>query len=149
MRPRFRSMVDRFTWPMQHAESSESVNPLPSLSMESPQISTASAGQLARGVCPQAPTVQRSCVQGSWSSQSAGVVQGLQPAIAVLWETPASQSSVVQALTSLQSLSVEQGVHPATGVLWQTPASRDSLVQALWGPIGQDGHHEPRSLRAD
>jgi len=39
-------MVKRWTWPEQQAGSSKSVSPLPSLSMQSPQISTGTAGQL-------------------------------------------------------------------------------------------------------
>src|SRR2546422_10938243 len=58
-------------------------------------------------------------------------MQGLQPAMAVLWQTPASQVSVVQAFWSLQSAGVEQGVQPARAVLWQTP-SQESVVQAFW-----------------
>ncbi len=63
--------------------------------------------------------------------QSLAVEQGVQPAIAVLWQTPASQVSVVQAFWSLQSAGVEQGVQPARAVLWQTPASQVSVVQAF------------------
>src|SRR5439155_1559143 len=130
--PRFRSMVKRWTWPVQQAGSSKSVSPLPSLSMQSPQISTAGAVQLSRGVCVQAPAVQRSCVQASWSSQSAVVRQGVQPGIGPLWQTPAPQNSVVQAFWSSQSAAVVQGLQPARAVLWQTPASQESVVQAFW-----------------
>src|SRR5437667_270717 len=132
MRPRFRSMVKRWTWPEQQAVSSKSVSPLPSLSMQSPQISTAGAVQLSRGVCMQAPAVQRSCVQASWSSQSAVVRQGVQPGIGPLWQMPAPQNLVVQAFWSSQSPGVVQGLQPSTAVLWQTPASQDSVVQAFW-----------------
>src|SRR2546422_416370 len=132
MRPRFSSMVKRWTWPAQQAGSSKSVSPLPSLSMQSPQISTRGAGQLASGVCAQAPAVQRSCVQASWSSQSALVVQGVQPGMVPLLQTRALQDSVVQAFWSSQSARVVRGVQPASGVLLQTPALQDSVVQAFW-----------------
>src|SRR3989449_6032852 len=132
MRPRFSSMVKRWTWPAQQAGSSKSVSPLPSLSMQSPQISTKGAGQLASGVCAQAPAVQRSCVQASRSSQSALVVQGVQPGMVPLLQTRALQDSVVQAFWSSQSAAVVQGLQPSRAVLWQTPASQDSGVQAFW-----------------
>src|SRR5206468_2831511 len=74
---------------------------------------------------------QESVVQAFPSLQSATVEQGVQPAMAVLWQTPASQVSVVQAFRSLQSAAVEQGVQPAMAVLWQTPASQESVVQAF------------------
>src|SRR5207247_8993300 len=64
-------------------------------------------------------------LQAFWSLQSAAVEQGVQPAMAVLWQTPASQDSVVQAFWSLQSAGAVQGVQPAMGALWQTPASQD------------------------
>src|SRR5438874_1457124 len=73
-----------------------------------------------------------STVQAFPSLQPATVEQGVQPAMAVLWQTPASQESVVQAFRSLQSATVEQGVQPARAVLWQTPASHESVVQAFW-----------------
>src|SRR5438552_8086097 len=132
MRPRFRSMAKRWTWPEQQAGSSKSVSPLPSLSMQSPQISTAGAAQLASWVCPQTPAVHRSCVQASWSSQSAVVRQGVQPGIGPLLQTPAPQNSVVQAFWSSQSAAVGQGLQPAIAALWQTPASQGSVVQAFW-----------------
>src|SRR5436190_7256791 len=132
MRPRFRSMVKRWTWLEQQAGSSKSVSPLPSLSMQSPQISTADAVQLSRGVCVQVPAVQRSCVQASWSSQSAVVRQGVQPGIGPLWQTPAPQNLVVQAFWSSQSAGAVQGLQPSMAALWQTPASQDSVVQAFW-----------------
>src|SRR5207245_106069 len=78
------------------------------------------------------PQPQDLVVQAFWSSQSAAVMQGLQPAMAVLWQTPASQDSVVQAFWSSQSAAVMQGLQPAMAVLWQTPASQDSVVQAFW-----------------
>src|SRR5207247_674830 len=127
-----RSMVKRWTWPVQQAGSSKSVSPLPSLSMQSPQISTAGAAQLSRGVCVQAPAVQRSCVQASWSSQSAVGRQGGQPGSEPLWQTPAPQNSVVQAFWSSQSAAAVEGVQPARAGLSQTPASQDSVVQAFW-----------------
>src|SRR2546427_4730265 len=99
--------------------------------MQSPQISTAGAAQLSRGVCVQAPAVQRSCVQASWSSQSAGVGQGVQPGIGALWQTPAPQDLVVQAFWSLQSAGGGQGLQPAIAVVWQTPAAPGSGVEAV------------------
>ena len=50
------------------------------------------------------------------SLQSATVVQGVQPAIAVFWQTPPEQESVVQAFWSSQSAAVEQGVQSAIAV---------------------------------
>src|SRR5437016_2594809 len=80
----------------------------------------------------QTPASQDSVVQAFWSSQSDGVMHGLQPAMAVLWQTPASQESVVQAFWSSPSAGgVEGAVRPTTAV-WRPPASQESVVQAFW-----------------
>ena len=57
-------------------------------------------------------------MQAFWSSQSAAVEQGVQPAMAAFWQTPPEQESVVQAFWSLQSPAVEQSLQPAICVYW-------------------------------
>src|SRR3989442_1014913 len=108
----------------QQSGSSQSTRPSPSLSMQSPQISTGACGALqsAIGACAQVPAVQLSVVQALWSSQSLAVVQGSQPPIAWCAQAPAEQLSVVQALWSSQSLTVVQGWQPAIASWLQPPA---------------------------
>src|SRR5207245_3645451 len=110
----------------QQSGSSQSTRPSPSLSMQSPQISTglADGSQPAIASWPQRPLWQLSVVQVLPSLQSDAVVHGWQPAIAACPHRPASQLSVVQALPSLQSDAVEQGWQPAIAACPHRPASQ-------------------------
>src|SRR5438876_10653276 len=123
----------------QHAGSSKSVRPLPSSSMQLPQISEEDASgpvQPAMVVLWQTPASQESVVQGFPSLQMATVEleQALQLELMAVWrQTPASHVSVVQAFPSSQSAGIEHGLHPSTLVLEQTPLPwQKSTVQGLW-----------------
>ena len=70
----------------------------------------------------QTPELHESVVQPFWSSQSAVVVQGLQPSSEVLEHMPPSQVSMVQRFWSSQSAGVVQGLQGSIAVLEQTPA---------------------------
>src|SRR5438552_715348 len=88
------------------------------------------------GVLWQTPGASHvSVVQGLWSLQVPGDVQGLQGRM-VWWEqTPETQESVVQAFWSSQSVAVVAGVQrvlAGIGVLLQAPRLHWSGGQALW-----------------
>src|SRR5438445_54507 len=108
----------------QQSGSSQSTRPSPSLSMQSPQISTGGTGgrHSRTAVRTQAPAKQLSLVHALWSLQSLAVVQGSQPPIAACVQAPAAQLSVVHALWSLQSLAVVQGSQPPIASWVQPPA---------------------------
>src|SRR5947207_16021505 len=101
----------------QQSGSSQSTRPSPSLSMQSPQISTGLVGdgvQSATTAWAQRPALQVSVVQALPSSQSDTVVQGSQPPIVSCAQRPALQLSVVQAVPSAPSVAVAPGLQPDT-----------------------------------
>src|SRR5579862_6050065 len=120
----------------QHAGSSASTSPLPSSSMQLPQISVGPWSHLPSCEWAQTPPSQRSIVQASPSLQSASTLQVWQPGIWVMAQLPsAPHASVVQGLWSSQSAAFVQCVQPGTAWCSHMPlALQTSVVQALLSP---------------
>src|SRR5262249_52842755 len=96
------------------------------------------------------PFEQASTVQALPSlAQSAAVVHGSQPAIAVSWQLwSAPHTSVVQAFESSQSAASVQGVQPSTTQLPQTLESQVSGVQDMCGRL-KDRRAGSRRIKLD
>jgi hypothetical protein len=110
------------------SEQVSMVHASPSLAQSAAVVQRSQPGMVVSSQLPDAP--HASLVQGLESSQSAAVLQGVQPSTALWPQTPPSQVSVVHVLPSSQSAAVVQCLQPGTTKLPQTLDSQTSVVHA-------------------